>query len=60
MKCPACLIGRLAVRSTPGSDKPGRTVRYRKCRRCGRSYPTLEVVLAIHATPSQPRPVTQL
>ena len=47
MKCPACKIGRLECRSTRDAPTPGRTLRYRYCRRCGAAYPTIETLLCI-------------
>jgi transcriptional regulator NrdR family protein len=58
MKCPACR-GRLEAKSTRDTDQPGRTLRYRKCRSCGKSYPTIETVLAFRAIP-KPAQVTEL
>lgn len=53
MRCPhpGC-NGRLDVRSTRDAGRPGRTLRYRKCRACGRSYPTIETTLSIRAIPA--------
>lgn len=53
MKCtsPDC-PGRLACRSTRESDRPGRTIRHRKCTVCGVCVPTLETVLSIRSIPT--------
>lgn len=57
MKCPNCPSGRLACRSTRDTDRPGRTLRYRKCAACGARYPTIETVLQISTIPArQPTP----
>lgn len=62
MKCPTpSCHGRLTCRSTRESDRPGRTVRYRKCPLCGFSTPTIETLARITAIPRQPqRQVTTL
>jgi transcriptional regulator NrdR family protein len=56
MKCPSCKIGRLECRSTRDAPTPGRTLRYRYCRRCGAAYPTIETVLRINSITSPPAP----
>lgn len=57
MKCPTpgCR-GRLACCSTRESDRAGRTLRYRKCPRCGTNFPTLETVLSINPIPTRTEP----